>query len=199
MPNACTQNATVPRGGIGMSFLDLARRRQSDRGYSDRKVERDQLERCLEAARVAPSACNSQPWFFVVVDNPEVRTAIAECLHDLVMNRFAVTAPVLVAVVAERPALLPRLGGLIKGKPYYLMDIGMAVENFCLQAADEGLGSCIIGWFDEPGVKALLGIPRTKRVPLVIALGYPQEAAIRPKVRKGYAETWAYNHYPGKQ
>ena len=179
-----------------MSFLDLARRRQSDRGYSDRPVRRERIERCLEAAMVAPSACNSQPWFFVVVDEPALRTEVAERLHDLVMNRFALSAPVLVAVVAEQPTLLPRLGGLFKDKPYYLMDIGMAVENFCLQAADEGLGTCIIGWFDEPGVKERLGIPKAKRVPLVIAVGYPLNPAARPKVRRGPIETWAYNRYP---
>jgi nitroreductase len=180
-----------------MTFLDLARRRQSDRGYSDRKVDREKIESCLAAATLAPSACNSQPWFFVAVDDPPLRRSVAEALHDLVMNRFALSAPVLVAVVAEQPALVARLGGLIKDKPYYLMDIGMAVENFCLQAADEGLGTCIIGWFDESKVRQLLGIPRTKRVPLVIALGYPQALAVRPKVRKGPDETWAYNRYPG--
>jgi nitroreductase len=180
-----------------VNFLDLARRRQSDRGFSDRPVEREQVERCLEAAMLAPSACNSQPWFFVVVDDPELRRGVADALQGLGMNRFAVTAPVLVAVVAEKPALLPRLGGLLKDKPYWLMDIGMAVENLCLQATDEGLGSCIIGWFDEPKVRKLLGIPKEKRVPLVISLGYPVDPTVRPKVRKATDETRAYNRYPG--
>jgi len=180
-----------------MSFLDLARHRQSDRGYSERAVAREQIERCLAAATLAPSACNSQPWFFVVVDEPELRMAMAGALQGMGMNRFAVTAPVLVAVVAEKPTLLPRFGGLIKDKPYWLMDIGMAVENLCLQAADEDLGSCIIGWFDEPKVRKLLDIPREKRVPLVVALGYPLDPAVRPKVRKAPAETRAYNRYPG--
>jgi len=179
-----------------VSFIDLARRRQSDRGYSAEQVERIRVERCLEAASLAPSACNSQPWFFVVVDEPALRTAVAERLQSLGMNGFARTAPVLVAVVAEEPALVPRLGGLIKDKPYYLMDIGAAVENFCLQAADEGLGTCLIGWFDEKRVKELLVIPKKKRVPLVIALGHPLDPATRPKSRKGREETWSYNRYP---
>ncbi|MBP1729115.1 MAG: putative nitroreductase [Deltaproteobacteria bacterium] len=180
-----------------MSFLDLARKRQSDRGFLAQPVERLQIERCLEAARLAPSACNSQPWFFVVVDEPALRTAIAAELNHFAMNRFAPTAPVLVAVVAENPTLLPRLGGMIKDKPYYLLDIGMAVEHFCLQAADEGLGSCIIGWFNEAGVKRLLGIPKGKRVPLVIALGYPADPATRPKTRREPDATRSYNDYPG--
>jgi nitroreductase len=180
-----------------MSFLDLARKRQSDRGFLTQPVEGAQIERCLEAARLAPSACNSQPWFFVVVDEPVLRSAMAAELKDFAMNRFAPTASVLVAVVAEKPALLPRLGGLLKDKPYYLLDIGMAVEHFCLQAAEEGLGSCIIGWFNEAGVKRLLGIPKGKRVPLVIALGYPADPATRLKTRREPDAIRSYNGYPG--
>jgi nitroreductase len=181
-----------------MDFLDLARRRQSDRGYRDEPVPRQLIERCLEAARLAPSACNGQPWFFVVVDDPGLCAAVAARLQDLVMNRFAASAPVLVAVVAEQPALLPRFGGFLKDKPYHLLDIGMAVEHFCLQATDEGLGSCIIGWFDEPGIKRLLRVPNDRRIPLVIALGHPLEPAIRAKSRKQPDEIRAYNGYPGK-
>jgi nitroreductase len=181
-----------------MSFLDLAAKRQSDRGYTAQPVERAQIERCLEAARLAPSACNSQPWFFVVVDDPALRSAMAEELMDLTMNRFAPSAPVLVAVVAEKPTLLPLLGGLVKDKPFHLMDIGMAVEHFCLQAADDGLGSCIIGWFNEAGVKKLLGVPKGKRVPLVIALGHPAKPETRPKVRRQPDEIRRFNSYPDK-
>ncbi len=179
-----------------MSFLDLAKKRQSDRGYTNQPVEREQIGRCLEAARLAPSACNSQPWFFVVVDEPSLCKAIAGELAGIAMNRFATTAPVLVAVVAEKPSLLPRLGALVKDKPYYLMDIGMAAEHFCLQAADEGLGSCIIGWFNETGVKQLLGIPKEKRVPLVIALGHPADRTTRPKMRRDTDEVRSFNSYP---
>jgi nitroreductase len=75
------------------------------------------------------------------------------------------------------------------------MDIGMSVENLCLQAADEGLGSCILGWFDESGVKRLLGIPKGKRVPLVITLGYPLDPQTRVKVRRDRSDIWSYNGY----
>lgn len=180
---------------MNMSFLDLARRRQSDRGYTGQAVGRDVIERCLEAARLAPSACNSQPWFFVVVDDPALRAQVAQQCRDLVMNRFVDSAPVLVAVVAETPALIPRLAGHVKDKQYYLMDLGMAVEHFCLQAAQERLGTCIIGWFSEKGVRQLLRIPRGKRIPLIIALGHPADTATRTKVRKNLAEICSYNGY----
>jgi len=178
-----------------MDFIELAAKRQSDRGFKDRPVERELMERCLEAARLAPSACNSQPWFFVAVDDRPLVAEVAEKLHDMVMNRFVTTAAALIVVVAETPAMIPRLAGCLKGKPYYLMDIGMAVENLCLQAASEGLGSCILGWFDESGVKKLLGIPSGKRVPLVIALGYPEQQQTRTKIRRPPEETWSYNRY----
>ena len=181
------------RKAIG--FLDLARRRQSDRGYCDRPVEREKIDRCLEAARLAPSACNGQPWFLVVVDEPKLRAAFAGQVKDLVMNHFVTTAPVLVAVVTETPPLVPRLGGHFKNIPYYFMDIGIAVEHFCLQAVDEGLGTCIMGWISERGVKKVLQIPRSKRVPLVVSLGYPKDQALRPKIRKEAGELWGFNKY----
>jgi len=178
-----------------MSFLDLARRRQSDRGFTQRAVERETIERCLEAARMAPSACNSQPWFFVVIDEGELREQVALCARDLVMNHFVTSAPVIVALVSEAPTLIPRLAGHWKDKPYYLMDVGIAAEHFCLAAADEGLGSCLIGWFDEKRVKKLLGVPRRRRVVLLIAVGYPADERIRGKSRKAIDEVRSYNTY----
>jgi nitroreductase len=177
------------------NFLELARKRQSDRSYSDQPVEKEQLLRCLQAARLAPSACNSQPWFFVVVDKPELQDEMAGMLSGAIMNKFAGQAPVLIAAVSEKPALIPRLAGYIKKKPYYLMDLAMAVEHLCLQAASENLGTCILGWFNEKGVKKLLGIPRSKRVPLVITLGHPQESTPREKNRKNTEATWSFNSY----
>ncbi len=177
------------------SFLELARKRQSDRSYSDQPVEKEQLLRCLQAARLAPSACNSQPWFFVVVEEPQLREQMAGMLSGALMNKFAQQAPILIAAVSEKPALIPRLAGYIKKKPYYLMDLAMAVENLCLQAASENLGTCILGWFNEKAVKKLLGIPRGKRLPLVITLGNPQESTPREKNRKNAKATWSFNSY----
>jgi nitroreductase len=176
-----------------MSFLDLVRKRQSDRGYTDCPVGRESIGRCLEAARLAPSAYNSQPWFFVVVDEPGLRAQVAGQCRDLVMNHFVDTAPVLVAVVAETPPLIPRLAGHLKDKQYYLMDIGIAAEHFCLQAAEEHLGTCIIGWFNEKGLKRLLRIPKGKRIALVIALGHPKDTTVRAKLRKELSEISRYN------
>ena len=174
-----------------MTFLDLVKKRQSDRSYLSTPVEREKIERALEAARLAPSACNSQPWYFIAVTDPELKNAIAERTTSplIPINRFVPEAPVIVAVVTERPALSAQIGGFMKGKEFNLIDIGIAVEHFCLQAAEDGLGTCMLGWFDEKKVKKLLGLPRHKRVALLISVGYPKETNTRTKIRKAAEDT----------
>ena len=110
------------------------------------------------------------------------------------MNKFTVQVPVLVAVVQENMNLEAKAGAVVKNKDYSMMDLGMAVENFCLQAAELGLGTCIMGWFDEKKVKEVLGVPRGRRVQLLIALGHP-DAPTRSKVRKPLEEMSSWNEY----
>jgi nitroreductase len=176
-------------------LLDIFTQRQSVREYSGRPVEPEKIAVCIEAARLAPSACNSQPWRFVVINEPRLCGEVAEKMYDTVMpgNRFAREAPVLIAVVAEKPNLSAQIGGFLKSKPFACIDIGIAAEHFCLQAAAEGLGTCIIGWFDERAVRRLLGIPHRRRIPLMITLGYPASAHIRTKVRKTVEEMSGFN------
>ncbi len=179
-----------------MNFLELVRRRQSTRKYQPgRRIPREILERCLEAARLAPSACNSQPWSFVVVDDPEqVRAlAAAACGHaPYGMNQFALDASALVAVVTEKMKLAARLGAHFRGVQYSLVDLGIAGEHLVLQAAEDGVASCWLGWFDERAVKQTLGIPRAKKVELLLCLGYAADEAVRPKNRKPLAEIRKY-------
>ena len=177
-----------------MEFSELVLKRQSDRKYAPKMVGREDIVRCLEAARMAPSACNSQPWKFVVVDDRAKLAEMSEAAIGLGMNRFTVQVPVLVAVVQEPMNMSAKAGSLAKNKDYSMMDLGMAVENFCLQAAELGLGTCIMGWFDEKRVKKVLGVPRTRRVQLLIAMGHP-DAPNRQKVRKPLEEISSWNSY----
>ena len=179
------------------SFIDMVKNRQSVRAYSNNPIDRECIERCLEAARLAPSACNAQPWKFVVVDDPALRNDLADTTQDriLPMNHFTKQAPVLIVVVREQANLTSNLGQVIKNKEYPLMDIGIAVEHLCLQAVEEGLGTCIMGWFNEKKVKKLLGIPIRKRAELIITLGYPASDQIREKKRKSMEEICVYNKY----
>ncbi len=146
---------------------------------------------------MAPSACNSQPWKLVVVTEPLLKEKVANTTFNsmLQFNRFVMQAPVIVALVAEPPNFLSRIGGAIKDKPYYLMDIGIMADHFCLQAAELGLGTCMLGWFDEKKVKTLLQVPQKKRIPLLITLGYPEKETKRKKIRKSSQEFFSYNSY----
>ena len=176
-----------------ISFAELAKKRQSDRKYKDQAVEREKIIQCLETARISPSANNSQPWKFVVVDDFEKKEQIAECSIGLGMNKFTHQCPVIVAVVLEKQNFMSTIGSMIKNKDYSLFDIGIAVNQFCLQAADLGLGTCIIGWFDEKKIKKILGV-RNRRIPLLISVGYP-DAPIRDKVRKPLEMMSSWNEY----
>ena len=177
-----------------MTLEELINKRQSTRKYKSLEVEREKITQCLEAARLSPSACNAQAWKFVVVDEPELRNKIAESATSFGMNKFAIQAPVIIIVVLEKPNASSAIGAKIKNKDYTLIDIGIAVEHICLQATELELGSCIMGWFNEKKVKKLLQIPRYKRVPLLITLGYPDDQA-RQKVRKPLNDICTYNRY----
>lgn len=177
-----------------MDFERLILTRQSDRRYMPDPVSREDVLKCLEAARMSPSACNSQPWKFIVVDDKAKLAEMADAAEGLGMNKFTRDVPVMVAVVLEKMNATARLGSLLKHKDYSMLDLGMAVEHFCLQAADLGLGTCIMGWFDEKRIARLLGVPRGKRIPLIISLGYP-ENPIRRKVRKPVEEMSSWNSY----
>lgn len=179
------------------NFLELVKNRQSDRKYLSKPVEKDKIDRCLEAVRLAPSACNSQPWKFIVVDDPVIKNQIADQTFDkiLPLNHFTKQAPVHIVVVMEKPNLTSKIGEMLRDKKFTLIDIGIATEHFCLQAADEGLGTCMIGWFNEKKVKEILGIPKIKRAVLIITLGYPDRKKIRTKTRKEISDVRCYNRY----
>ena len=178
------------------TFLELVQNRQSDRAYLDKPVEKEKLERILEAARLAPSACNSQPWKFIVVTDPEKRMQVAEATASkmLSMNHFTKQAPVQLVLVEENANFTSTVGGWATNKHYPHIDLGIVAAHISLAAADEGLGSCIIGWCDEKKVKKALEIPKSKRVMLVILLGYSNQP-LREKKRKTKDEIVSYDKY----
>ena len=180
-----------------MDFSALVLTRQSDRSYLDKPVEAEKLARILECARMAPSACNAQPWHIIVVDNPEIRAKIADATSEWIlgMNHFAKQAPLLLVVIEEEANITSSLGGWVKKRHYPLMDLGIMAEHICLASAAEGLGSCMIGWFNEAKVKNICAVPASKRVQLIIALGY-SNARNRTKIRKPIDKIISYNYYP---
>ena len=178
------------------SFLELVQHRQSDRAYLDKPVEKEKLERILEAVRLAPSACDSQPWKFIVVTDPEKRLLVAEATTSklLSMNHFTKQAPVQLVVIEESGNFTSSVGGWATNKHYPHIDLGIAAAHITLAAADEGLGSCIIGWCDGKKISKALEIPKNKRVMLVILLGYSAQT-LRVKKRKTIDEIVSYDKY----
>lgn len=180
-----------------MDFLDLAKRRQSTRKYdTNRPIEAEKIRTIIEAARIAPSACNAQPWHFIVVDEPELKNKVADAASAklLGMNHFTKQAPVHILVVEEKVNLSSSIGSFVKDKNFAYVDIGIAASHICLAAESLGLGSCILGWFNESKIKKLLNIPESKRVLLDIIIGYPDQD-IRTKKRKSTQEIVSYNTY----
>jgi len=150
----------------------------------------------MECARLAPSACNAQPWHIIVVDNQVLKNKIADATSEKIlgMNHFTKQAPIHLVLVEESANFTSNFGSWVKRKHFPLIDIGIIAAHICLAAADEGLGSCMIGWFDEAKVKKLLQVPASKRVQLIITLGYPATKT-RTKIRKPIDEIVSYNSY----
>lgn len=181
-----------------MTFNQLIQARQSVRKYAPKPVEPEKILQCLEAARLAPSASNSQPWKFIVVDQEPVRTEVAKATFSDIqlINKYTLQAPVMVVIVMEKAKLITRLAMIVKKKEWPLIDIGITAEHFCLQATELGLGTCMIGWFEEDKIKKLLQIPSDKSIGLVISLGYAVEGyPQRTKIRKPMEEVVRYNGY----
>ena len=169
-----------------MNFMEIANTRQSCRAYDEaRVVEREKLDAVLEAARLAPSACNGQPYHFTVVKG-DLAKEVAKATQGMGMNKFASQAPVLI-VVSEMPYVKSAaMGAKVKNNDYRSIDIGITTAYLTAEAAAQGLGTCILGWFDDDKIRSLCGIKYPVR--LVITLGYPKDDTIRPKKRKDMAE-----------
>jgi nitroreductase len=178
-------------------FQYLVKNRQSDRSFKNKPIEKEKLERIIEAGRLSPSACNAQPWRFIIVDDPELKNQVADATSSKILglNHFTKQAPVHIVIVLEPANFTSNFGSFVKDKTLPLIDIGIAAENICLAAKAEGLGSCMLGWLDEPKVRKLLNIPKSKRVPLIITIGYPEKEETREKKRKTTPEIISYNKY----
>lgn len=176
-------------------FQELVRNRRSVRRYLDKPVEREKILACIEAARLAPSAQNVQPWRFLIIDDPEIKTKVAaEAFSGIYsFSRFAAKAPVLIAILARLDIIANRLGRKIQDVSFYLIDIGIAGGHISLQAEELGLGTCWIGWFNAGKTRKLLKIPQKYKVVCLMALGYREKRPWREKKRKSLEEIAWFN------
>ena len=180
-------SAAVARTATAGSPLQaLILSRSSVRRYSERPVPDHLVLSVIEAARNAPSASNSQPWRFVVVKDPKARDELSRRSLSGIFSRtrFAAAAPVIIALCAER-AGASEIAKSLKDSAMYQLDIGIAGEHLALRAAEAGLGTCWIGWFNRRGARKAIGAPRHVKVVCLMAMGYPAEGwKPRAKVRK---------------
>ena len=170
-----------------MNFLEITQTRQSCRSFDEsRAVEQEKLDAILEAVRLAPSACNGQPYHLTVCRGEKAKQ-VAKATQKMGMKKFASQAPILV-VVSEAPYVKSAaMGAKLLGNDYRSIDIGIAVAYLTAEAAAQELGSCILGWLDDKALRKLCGVDAPVR--LVVALGYPKEGdPLRKKVRKDLSE-----------
>ena len=170
-----------------MDFLEIANTRQSCRSYDEsRPVEQEKLDAVLEAVRLAPSACNGQPYHLTVCRG-ETAKAVADATMGMGMNKFAAQAPVLI-VISEAPYVKSAaLGAKLKGIDYRSIDIGTAAAYLTAEATTQGLGTCILGWLDDKKIREICGL--NSSVQLVITLGYAKaDDKLRTKKRKELSE-----------
>lgn len=166
-----------------MDFLAIAKARQSCRKYdTERKVEPEKLDAILEAARLAPSACNGQPYHITVCSGNAAK-AVAAATTGMGMNKFAAEAPVLLVISEGDYVASAALGAKIKKNDYRSMDIGIMTAYLTAEATAQGLSTCILGWLDDEKIRAICGLDSAVR--LVITLGYAHpDDTLRQKKRK---------------
>ena len=174
-----------------MDFLEIANIRESCRQYdAGRDIEDEKLEKILNAAMLAPSACNGQPYHFTVCKGDTAKKVAAACT-GMGLNNFAADAPVLI-VISEMPYVKSAaLGAKVKGNDYRSIDIGITAAYLTAEASTQGIGSCILGWLSDKKIREICDLEHPVR--LVITLGYPKEnKPPRPKKREPLEKLVSY-------
>ena len=167
--------------------LEAIKKRQSVRGYQEKKIPEEVLQEILEAGRLAPSAYNHQEWKFIVVKDEGLRKKlVTACLNE---NIFIGEAPVVIAGCAINPdRIMPN------GEHCYPIDLAIALDHMSLQATSLGLGTCWIGVYSQDQVKEILGVPENVRIVALMPVGYPKELKSK-RGRKSLSEIICYNKY----
>ncbi len=174
-----------------MNFTEIAQNRQSCRSYdASREVEQEKLNAILESARLAPSACNAQP-YKITVCRGEAAAKVAKAVQGMGMNKFASDAPVML-VLSEQPYnTTAALGAKVKKNDYRSIDIGIMTAYLTAEATAQGLSTCILGWLDDAEIRKICGLDAPVR--LVVTLGYAKaDDKLRQKKRKDIDELVSY-------
>ena len=159
-----------------MELQAVIEKRRSCRAYLEREVPVEEIRECVEAARLAPSACNKQPWRFIAVKDANLRMRIClEAILPGIQMGWLEQAPVLMVLCMKKKLLTHILTPLLSGIHYEYIDIGIAGEHFVLAAEERGLGTCWIGWINVVRMRKILNLPLNETPVSLISLGYPAE------------------------
>lgn len=179
-----------------MKFDQILNTRRSVRSFDSKPVGKKDIISIIEAARLAPSACNSQTWRFIFITRREIiRKLCHEAMRPIIPNKWLEQAPLVIVGCSQLDVIANRVGTVVTGIEYYQIDLGIAMEHMVLKATELGLGTCWIGWFDESCVKDILGIPKKIKVSALLAVGYPKKALVKNRKRKpagkiAFSEKW---------
>ncbi len=176
-------------------FQQLVKSRRSIRRYLEKPVEREKILACIEAARLAPSADNVQPWRFLIIDDPDLKAQFAKKVFSGIyfVTKFAAKAPVIILILARLDIIANRIGKQIQNIHYYYIDSGIAGEHIVLQAEELGLGTCWIGWFNPRRARKFLKIPRKYKIVSLMTMGYYEKKPSREKKRRKLEEIAWFN------
>jgi nitroreductase len=185
-----TQEKEVPS-----PFFNLVQQRRSIRRFLDRPVKRKDILKCIEAARLAPSAENAQPWRFLVIDDPELKSEFGKEVFSGIysVSKFAAQAPVLILVLARLSVVTHRIGRQIQNIQFHLLDIGIAGEHIVFQAEELGLGTCWMGWFNVRKARKFFKLPQRYKVVAMLAIGYYERKPSKRRKRKAIQEIAWFN------
>jgi nitroreductase len=163
--------------------MEIIQQRKSVRKYLDTPIPREHIVQCIEAARLAPSADNMQPWRFIALDDRERIKGLTDAVCTGICRRtkFIGSAAAIIVILADLNFAVHRLGAAVFGTQHYLLDIGIAGEHIVLQAQELGIGTCWINLFNAKAARKNLGIPAKYRIVSLIAMGYPAENATRER------------------
>lgn len=177
------------------NFLNLCKQRHSVRKYLPKKVPKEKILRCIEAARIAPSAENLQPWRYMIIDKEPLLSAIKKTAFGGIYShtKWAKTSPVIIVILAKYNLPIKFISSIWKKMDYYLLDIGIATQQLVLQAEDMELGTCWIGWFNVKKTQKLLQLPKKYKLIGLLTLGYFNKKKNLQKKRKKINEIAWFN------
>lgn len=163
-----------------MNFLDLAKKRYSVRNFEKKELNKNDIEKIILAASLAPSACNKKPWKFIVIDDENLKLELCKkAFNTPTVNSFVKNSATIIVACSKTNFLVHKFCGFLQNIEYNLLDMGASIQNLILQATELGIGSCWIGWFNEKKIKKLLKIPFNYKVVSLIALGYEENESIK--------------------